>query len=83
MLGNIKMSLVTMLFPAARDQMVPRYPGTLTVSVNNKNVEIDPVFCRPRPPPIFLVDMYILTSYNTSQVSHEYLHALTKNKHTH
>lgn len=42
-LGNIKMSLVTMLFSAARDQMVPRYPGTLTVSVNNKNVEIDPV----------------------------------------
>lgn len=37
------MLLVTMLFPAARDQMVPRYPGTLTVSVNNKNVEIDPV----------------------------------------
>lgn len=60
--------------------MVPRYPGTLTVSVNNKNVEIDPVFCRPRPPPIFLVDMYILTSYTTYQVSHEYLHALTNNK---
>lgn len=68
-LGNIKMSLVTMLFSAARDQMVPRYPGTLTVSVNNKNVEIDPVFCRPRPPPIFLVDMYILTSYTTSGLS--------------
>lgn len=23
------------------------------------------LFCRPRPPPIFLVDMYILTSYNS------------------
>lgn len=45
------------------------------MSVNNKNVEIDPVFCRPRPPPtcIFLVDMYILTSYTTYQVSHKYL----------